>query len=87
MERPEEAKEDWDRQITMTVEAFNTKSVNLRQGGVKMVDRLRFLGHLPAVLDTISPGQTFSPPVFLSSAAYLCQDYDQISPDSNIALL
>ena len=35
-----------------------------------MVDRLRFMGHLPAVLDIISPGQHFSTPEALSSAAY-----------------
>ena len=39
-----------------------------------MLDRLRFLGHFPAVLDIISPGQHFSTPEALSSAAYLCQE-------------
>ena len=87
VEWAEEAREDWERlvrgkQFTLCVEDYSSRSVNLLQGELKMVDRLRFLGHLTAVLDTISPSQHFSSPGALSSAAYLCLDYDQISPDS-----
>jgi len=87
IEASEDLMIDWEKIVKnkkFTMKVVNNAShiVSLLNGDVGLTDRLRFLRYIPSKESKDDHGQHFLQPENLSSGAYLCAEYEQISPDN-----